>query len=196
MGVSDDPNKLYSLQRRLLVSSNDCTVRIYRLMFTKVVSRNTTLIRVMEEACARYNTGINHGKYQTDIVLVVHSLLASVSPDGRLLLTAGDTPHLHLHNLPSSSFGTKDFSFVTEGQPTWKTRTQLDNRSYQPKPLFVIPTSGLNPSVDYWHGGMGGHSSQEAIFSTAFSADGLKLAAGSQDGVVQVRQLCHLHSGY
>lgn len=187
MGAQNDPSKMYRTQRRLLVSSNDYTVRVYRLLFTKVVGRNTTHIRVVEEACARHNTCINH---------------ASVSPDGRLLLTAGDTPHLHLHALPYTSFGSTDFLSVTEGLSTLKTRTLLETRSYQPKPIFVIPTSGLNPSVDYWHAGVGGQSSQEAIFSTAFSSDGLKVAAGSQDGIVQVwdirslkRRLAHFKTG-
>lgn len=55
----------HSGERRLLVSSNDDTVRIYRTANTRASSSSLIdgLTRVKEEAFASFNTRMNHGMF-------------------------------------------------------------------------------------------------------------------------------------
>ncbi|KAG8847642.1 hypothetical protein FRC20_002714 [Serendipita sp. 405] len=149
-----------SMHRRLLVSSNDKSVRIFQLDESRSPGTHNKPFVVKDEGFIRYSTCINH---------------ASVSPDGRILLTAGDTPHLHLHSLSSTPLSGNALS-----------STRFSGGTCSHKPIHVIPTSTLEGPSLSWHVGGEGRSSVEAIFSTAFSADGTKFASGSQDGIVQV----------
>ncbi|KAG8824019.1 hypothetical protein FRC17_009191, partial [Serendipita sp. 399] len=149
-----------STRRRLVISSNDRTVRIFQLDEFESTGLSPRPIVVRDEGIIRYNTCINH---------------ASVSPDGRILLTAGDTPHIHLHSLSTAS--------RSETAPL---SSRFSSGTCSHKPIHVIPTSTLEGPSLSWHVGGESRSSVEAIFSTAFSADGLKFASGSQDGIVQV----------
>ena len=102
------------------------------------------------------------------ICCVPHGNLASISPDGRTLLSVGDSPDVYLHR-------------VTGGSRV--TFSQMMKLSLSPY-ITVTPTytyAGYSPYSSY-------HSNNAvpASFSTAFSANGSKFAVASQDGVVVV----------
>lgn len=79
---------------------------------------------------------------------------ASISPDGRTLLSVGDSPKIYLHHLTGGSRLTFDHIITLNVPPPDDTR------------LYSATLA--------------------ASFSTAFSADGIKFAVASQEGVVAV----------
>jgi len=79
---------------------------------------------------------------------------ASISPDGRTLLSVGDSPGIYLHHLTGGSCITFDPIMTLNVPPPDDTR------------LYSAALA--------------------ASFSTAFSADGMKFAVASQEGVVAV----------
>ncbi|PVF93784.1 hypothetical protein CPB86DRAFT_86347 [Serendipita vermifera] len=133
------------------------------------------IVGVREEAYAYFDTCINH---------------ASVTPDGRTLLTAGDAPFLYLHSLsslPPSPFPPSSSNSATSNSSYPRPiRIGYRDSSRPLKPIHTIPTSTLSYATSEGGGWNGDDTYSEAICSTAFSEDGWKFAAGSQDGVVQV----------
>jgi WD40 repeat protein len=87
---------------------------------------------------------------------------ASISPDGRTLLSVGDSPHVHLTRLSGSS-----------------------TVSCDPIASIDLPPTH-HSSYAYSHSDHGYGYGNGASFSTAFSRDGSKYAVASQDGIVAV----------
>jgi WD40 repeat protein len=97
-------------------------------------------------------------------MLIGHRLIASVSPDGRTLLSVGDSSKVYLHSITGGARIT--FSPIT-------TLTVPASSSSSPSPLYSDVYSYL-------------YSTLPASFSTSFSSDGTKFAVASQEGVVVV----------
>jgi hypothetical protein len=91
--------------------------------------------------------------------------IASISPDGRTLLSVGDSPDVYLHRITGGAH--VRFSQITK--------------------LSLSPY--LNSFLSYSYGSYGSFQSNISVpasFSTAFSANGSKFAVGSQEGIVVV----------
>jgi WD40 repeat protein len=155
-------------------------------------------MRILQEAVVQYSTCVNH---------------ASISPDGQTLLSVGDEPEVYLHSLSSLSPPTPLHSTVTaslrsNASPPYGLIYSTSDFGYSPseirfsmsaskhitmrapKPILTIPTALCDSE-------MTGRTRElvscaprslntQALFSTAWSGDGWKFAAGSQDGIVQV----------
>ncbi|KAF7789615.1 hypothetical protein EIP86_000561 [Pleurotus ostreatoroseus] len=91
---------------------------------------------------------------------------ASISPDGRTLLSVGDSPDIYLHRVTGGAHVT--FSLMTK-------------LSLEPYITTMSPYSYNTYTTPY-------HTNYPvpASFSTAFSANGSKFAVASQEGVVAV----------
>ncbi|KAF9463940.1 WD40-repeat-containing domain protein [Collybia nuda] len=124
-----------SIEPRVGISNNDCTVRFY-----DVPIRNQPKRRLDEVGCLRMDVPVNH---------------SSISPDGRTLLSVGDSSKVYLHQIS----GGARLCFTS-------IRT------------LTIPSPDA-ASFSY-------PASLAASFSTSFSADGLKFAVASQEGVLAV----------
>ena len=85
------------------------------------------------------------------------SFTASISPDGRTLLSVGDSNKVYFH-------------YITGGAQV----------TFSPITTLTIPPPDSSPLGGYLT------SSLAASFSTAFSSDGSKFAVASQEGVVAV----------
>ena len=100
---------------------------------------------------------------KTGLPLCSDNSLASVSPDGRTLLSVGDSPQVYLHHISGSSH----LSFESIAKYSLMPYTpsvfthQLHSPQYASPPL-------------------------PASFSTSYSANGMKFAVGSQEGVAVV----------
>ncbi|ESK82449.1 hypothetical protein Moror_8566 [Moniliophthora roreri MCA 2997] len=123
-----------SVEPKVVISNNDCTVKFY-----DVPIRARPDIR--EAGSLRLSVPINH---------------SSISPDGRTLLSVGDSSKVYLHRISGGS--RLEFSHITTLQ---------------------IPPPDRSP-LNYTS------TSLAASFSTAFSTDGTKYAVASQEGVVAV----------
>ena len=89
--------------------------------------------------------------------------LASISPDGRTILSVGDSNKIYFHHLSGSS------ALI----------------HFTPLATLTHPPPDFSPfSLGLYSGAY--HSSLTASFSTAFSGDGSKFAVASQEGVVAV----------
>lgn len=89
--------------------------------------------------------------------------LASVSPDGRTLLSVGDSPQVYLHHISGSSRLT--FESIAKYSLVPYTPSIFTHQFYSPQyPSPPLPAS----------------------FSTSYSANGMKFAVASQEGVAVV----------
>ena len=84
---------------------------------------------------------------------------ASISPDGRTLLSVGDSPQVYLHGMTGGS-----------------------RITFTPLAQLTLPSSNLPQSVHPLHG----VGTLPASFCTAFSPSGSKFAVASQEGMVAV----------
>lgn len=91
------------MEPRLVVSNNDCTVRFYDIAFRGESSPND----LRQSGNLRLEEPINHCARPVVLfrfsVLISYSSLASISPDGRTLLSVGDSPRIYLHHLSGGS---------------------------------------------------------------------------------------------
>ncbi|KAJ7592655.1 hypothetical protein C8J56DRAFT_929158 [Mycena floridula] len=125
-----------SIEPRLALSNNDCSVK-----FFTVPVRTRHCSAIQEIGSLRLNVPVNH---------------SSISPDGRTLLSVGDSSKVFLHRLTGGSHIT-----------------------CSPIAILTLPPPDMSPLIYP-------SSSLAASFSTAFSSDGSKYAVASQEGVVAV----------
>ncbi|TFK17510.1 hypothetical protein FA15DRAFT_761035 [Coprinopsis marcescibilis] len=132
-----------SVEPRVGVSNNDRTVRLYdvpiRGQTLKRARRNEQLLK--EAGTLTLDVPVNH---------------STISPDGRTLLSVGDSNKVYIHNITGGA--RVSFSHTTT--------------------LSLPPPENLPPAIP--------SGSLAASFSAAFSADGIKFAVASQEGVVAV----------
>jgi len=148
-----------SVEPRIGISNNDCTFRLYDIPM-RVHNNRRRVIPVGE---VRFDVPINHctPSSSPSLTKLTVSCVASISPDGRTLLSVGDSNKVYFNRISGTS-SRVDFSHIT-------TLTL-------PSPIFPASSSYSSSST----------SSLAASFSTAFSADGSKFAVASQEGVVAV----------
>ncbi|KAI6107956.1 hypothetical protein F5141DRAFT_1119696 [Pisolithus sp. B1] len=123
-----------SVEPRLAVSNNDWKVKFYDVP----ICEDSAPKEIRQCGMLRLEEPVNH---------------SSISPDGRTLLSVGDSPRIYLHQLTGGAHITFN-PIVTLSVPP------PDTRLYS--------------------------AALAASFSTAFSADGMKFAVASQEGVVAV----------
>ncbi|KAH6913483.1 hypothetical protein BKA70DRAFT_1370005 [Coprinopsis sp. MPI-PUGE-AT-0042] len=132
-----------SVEPRIAVSNNDCTVRFYDVpIWSKELRKARRNGRVLDSEC---------GSLKLDVP-VNHS---SISPDGRMLLSVGDSNKVYFHSITGG------------GRITFS-------------PIVTLPLPPVNTAPFH------STSSLAASFSTAFSANGMKFAVASQEGMVAV----------
>ncbi|KDQ53248.1 hypothetical protein JAAARDRAFT_439184 [Jaapia argillacea MUCL 33604] len=134
------------VEPRVAVSNNNCTVRFYDVSLRISAGGGQ---RLDEVGCLTLDVPVNH---------------SSVSPDGRTLLSVGDSPQVYMHHISGGS------------KPNFEPITKLA--------LPVSSTSSPIPMYTYYTYGSG--PSPPASFSTTFSASGSKFAVASQEGMVVV----------
>ena len=119
---NDSPNKL----ERLVISNNDETVKMYNVDTSP--QRNSES-RIEVAGDIRIGTPVNHGE-SLDIppFLRPSPSKASVSPDGRTLLSVGDAPFIHLHAL---STHTRNIAFTSLHKVSTSTNSHPPHPSYQ-----------------------------------------------------------------
>ncbi|RDB29320.1 hypothetical protein Hypma_014894 [Hypsizygus marmoreus] len=125
-----------SVEPRIGISNNDCTVKFYNIPIRGPMKRN-----VEEVGGLRLNVPVNH---------------SSISPDGRTLLSVGDSAKVYLHQMTGGA-----------------------RITFSPIATLKLPSPTI-PSLSY------SSASLTASFSTAFSSNGLKFAVASQEGLVAV----------
>ncbi|KAG6851964.1 hypothetical protein C0991_004574 [Blastosporella zonata] len=125
-----------SVEPRLGISNNDCTVKFYN-----VPLRGHSKRIIDEVGSLHLNVPINH---------------SSISPDGRTLLSVGDSSKVYLHRMTGGA-----------------------RITFSPIATLKLP-SVTNTHVNY------ASASLTASFSTAFSSDGSKFAVASQEGLLAV----------
>ncbi|KAA1477153.1 hypothetical protein DENSPDRAFT_844330 [Dentipellis sp. KUC8613] len=130
-----------SAEPRVAVSNNDCTVKFYDVNVRGSKGVDGPPKRISEAGTLRVDVPVNH---------------SSISPDGRTLLSVGDSPQVYLHALTGGA------------QITF---TQLSTLTLPPFDEICVPTYA---------------SALPACFSTAFSSCGTKFAVASQEGMVVV----------
>ncbi|KAF9037704.1 hypothetical protein BJ165DRAFT_1375364, partial [Panaeolus papilionaceus] len=130
-----------SLEPRVGISNNDATVRLYDVPMRV---RNSGR-KLLEVGKVGFDVPINH---------------SSISPDGRTLISVGDSNKVYFHHMSGGSYIT-----------------------FTPIMTLTIPAPITPPSspVAYYTS-----AALAASFSTAFSRDGSKFAVASQEGVVAV----------
>ncbi|TFY83422.1 hypothetical protein EWM64_g601 [Hericium alpestre] len=131
-----------SAEPRVAVSNNDCTVKFYDVNVRGARGPEGLCKRISEAGTLRIDVPVNH---------------SSISPDGRTLLSVGDSPHVYLHALSGGSR-------ITFTELYKLTLPAFDQPPPSPFSINAIP----------------------ACFSTAFSACGTKFAVASQEGMVVV----------
>ncbi|KAM6490571.1 hypothetical protein JOM56_013914 [Amanita muscaria] len=128
-----------AVEPRAIVSNNDNSIKFFDVPLRTTGSKHLKDLR--QVGLLRLNVPINH---------------TSLSPDGRTVLSVGDSSEVFLHHISGSSR---------------LTSTPIATLTL-PKPQglpFWLPQNAL-----------------AASFSTAFSADGAKFAVASQEGIVAV----------
>ncbi|EIW84377.1 hypothetical protein CONPUDRAFT_163522 [Coniophora puteana RWD-64-598 SS2] len=125
-----------SVEPRLVVSNNDCSVKFYDVPIR--VERPPKDVQAV--GSIKLRVAVNH---------------SSISPDGRTLLSVGDSSEVFLHQISGA-------------------------RHVTLTPISTLSVPDASPSASY------SSSTPFASFSTAFSADGMKYAVASQEGVVAV----------
>ncbi|PPQ92602.1 hypothetical protein CVT25_007294 [Psilocybe cyanescens] len=126
-----------SVEPRVVISNNDWSIRMYDIPMR--VRGPRTLKPVGE---LKLDVAINH---------------SSISPDGRTLLSVGDSSKIYFHQITGGA-----------------------HISFTPIHTLAIPPPEHSP-LSAFHS-----ASLAAAFSTAFSGDGSKFAVASQEGVVAV----------
>ncbi|KAF9533930.1 hypothetical protein CPB83DRAFT_902617 [Crepidotus variabilis] len=136
---------LSSVEPRVGISNNDGTVRLYDVPM-RVQNATRTSRGLPQVGSVRLDVPINH---------------SSISPDGRTLLSVGDSSKVYFHRISGSS----------------------SNLTFTPITTLSIPS----PESSFSQYGYANYpNSLTASFSTAFSHDGSKFAVASQEGVVAV----------
>ncbi|KAG5644182.1 hypothetical protein DXG03_009023 [Asterophora parasitica] len=125
-----------SVEPRIGISNNDGSVKFYNVPIRGPMKRT-----IDEVGCVRFNVPINH---------------SSISPDGRTLLSVGDSSKAYLHRM-----------------------TGGDRITFSPLTTLKLPAPSSS-TFNYTP------TSLAAAFSTAFSADGSKFAVASQEGLLAV----------
>ncbi|KAG6902082.1 hypothetical protein C0995_004583 [Termitomyces sp. Mi166 len=125
-----------SVEPRLCISNNDSTVKLYNVSL-----RRTSKTIIDEVGCMHLGVPINH---------------SSISPDGRTILSVGDSSKVHLHRMTGGAAIT--FSSIA---------------------TLKLPSPTIT-HMNYTTGSL------TASFSTAFSSDGSKFAVTSQEGLLAV----------
>ncbi|KAF8972232.1 hypothetical protein BDZ97DRAFT_2070800 [Flammula alnicola] len=126
-----------SVDPRVGISNNDGSVRLYDIPLRVQSARR----KLHEVGQVNLEVPINH---------------SSISPDGRTLLSVGDSNKVYFHQITGGS-----------------------RITFAPITTLTIPPPDASP-LPY------ASSSLAAAFSTAFSGDGSKFAVASQEGVVAV----------
>ncbi|KAH9972389.1 hypothetical protein BJV74DRAFT_210575 [Russula compacta] len=131
-----------SAEPRVVVSNNDSTVKFFDVNVRGSSSVDGPSERIKEVGTLLLDVPVNH---------------SSISPDGRTLLSVGDSPQVYLHGITGGA------------RITFSPLAQLTLPALDP------PPSSRHPFSD-----------TVASFGTAFSPDGSKFAVASQDGMVAV----------
>ncbi|OCH88562.1 hypothetical protein OBBRIDRAFT_836488 [Obba rivulosa] len=133
-----------SAEPRVVVSNNDRTIKFFDVAVRSARASDDVIPRLLDAGQLRLDVPVNH---------------SSISPDGRTLLSVGDSPDVYLHRLTGGAHIT----------------------------FAPIASLSLSPYIANSYNGLGVPlSTVPASFSTAFSADGSKFAVASQEGVVVV----------
>ncbi|KAI0260442.1 hypothetical protein BC834DRAFT_973451 [Gloeopeniophorella convolvens] len=130
-----------SAEPRVAVSNNDCTVKFYDVNVRGAKGVDGPPKRISDAGTLRLDVPVNH---------------SSISPDGRTLLSVGDSPQVYLHAMT----GGARITFT---------------------PLAQLTLPPLEPRA-----GITGAGAMPASFCTAFSPSGAKFAVASQEGMVAV----------
>ncbi|KAH9957109.1 hypothetical protein BC827DRAFT_1138375 [Russula dissimulans] len=133
-----------SAEPRVAVSNNDCTVKFFDVNVRGAKGVDGPPKRISEAGTLRLDVPVNH---------------SSISPDGRTLLSVGDSPQVYLHGMTGG------------GRITFTPLAQL-----------TLPPFDSPPNMHPSHGA----GALPASFSTAFSPSGSKFAVASQEGMVAV----------
>ncbi|KJA16198.1 hypothetical protein HYPSUDRAFT_47634 [Hypholoma sublateritium FD-334 SS-4] len=139
-----------SVDPRVGISNNDGSVRLYDVPIRVSSARRNMKLHAVGEV--RLDVPVNH---------------SSISPDGRTLLSVGDSNKIYFHQITGGA-----------------------RISFQPITTLVIPPPDSSP-LAYSSSSSpvypaSSYTSLAAAFSTAFSGDGSKFAVASQEGVVAV----------
>lgn len=133
-----------SAEPRVAVSNNDCTVKFFDVNVRGTKGVDGPPKRISEVGTLRLDVPVNH---------------SSISPDGRTLLSVGDSPHVYLHGMTGGA-----------------------RITFTPLAQLTLPPFDLPPNAYAVHNG----NALPASFCTAFSPDGSKFAVASQEGMVAV----------
>ncbi|KAH8092671.1 hypothetical protein BXZ70DRAFT_452836 [Cristinia sonorae] len=146
-----------SVEPRVIISNNDKTVKFYDVAIrVRGAVEHSISHRPRQEMPVQRLAQVGQLKLE---VPVNHS---SLSPDGRTLLSVGDSPDIYLHRINGSS------------RVSFTPISKLSLSSYINTPSYLY-----NPHAY-------SNSAVAASFSTAFSSNGSKFAVASQEGVVVV----------
>lgn len=136
-----------SVEPRVAVSNNDCSVKFFEVN-VRSPDASPASSRLKDLGVLRIDVPVNH---------------SSVSPDGRTLLSVGDSPQVYLHHISGSSRLT--FESIAKYSLVPYTPSIFTHQYYSPQyPSPPLPAS----------------------FSTTYSANGMKFAVASQEGVAVV----------
>jgi hypothetical protein len=133
-----------SAEPRVAVSNNDCTVKFFDVNVRGAKGVDGPPKRISEAGTLRLDVPVNH---------------SSISPDGRTLLSVGDSPQVYLHGMTGGA------------------RITFNPLARLTLPPFDTPAN-VHPSQ--------GAGALPASFCTAFSPSGSKFAVASQEGMVAV----------
>ncbi|TFK69931.1 hypothetical protein BDN72DRAFT_896837 [Pluteus cervinus] len=126
-----------SPEPRIAISNNDCYVRFYDIP----IRANSTKRHPIHVGEVELDVPVNH---------------SSISPDGRTLLSVGDSSKVYLHQISGGS-----------------------RLNFSPIMNLTLPPSDISPLMTY-------SSNLAASFSSAFNSDGTKFVVASQEGSVVV----------
>ncbi|KAF9777819.1 hypothetical protein BJ322DRAFT_1176742 [Thelephora terrestris] len=139
-------NSVISVEPRVAVSNNDCSVKFFEVNIRSSDS-SPAASRLKDLGVLRIDVPVNH---------------SSVSPDGRTLLSVGDSPQVYLHHIPG--FSRLSFESIAKYSLVPYTPSVFTHQYYSPQyPQPSLPAS----------------------FSTSYS-DGMKFAVASQEGVAVI----------
>ncbi|KAI9511910.1 hypothetical protein F5148DRAFT_1167363 [Russula earlei] len=133
-----------SAEPRVAVSNNDCTVKFFDVNVRGAKGVDGPPKRISEAGTLRLEVPVNH---------------SSISPDGRTLLSVGDSPQVYLHGMTGGA-----------------------RITFTPLAQLTLPPFDSPSSVHPLHSA----GALPASFSTAFSPSGSKFAVASQEGMVAV----------
>lgn len=153
-----------SVEPRVAVSNNDCSVKFFEVNI-RSSDNSPASSKLKDLGTLRIDVPVNHCESFSNSRLAVcpHDSLASVSPDGRTLLSVGDSPQVYLHHISGSSRLT--FESIAKYSLVPYTPSIFTHQFYSPQyPSPPLPAS----------------------FSTSYSANGMKFAVASQEGVAVV----------